>query len=105
MFNHLEYDPETLPAEYERDRNAGKAIALPKNTFPGDDPKLQPTETWRSPARRFFANWLSDVRAASQAAHRNRNLRIQPAARSALPAVRPALNSALTDSASRCLGP
>ncbi len=105
MLNHLEYDPETLPAEYERDRNAGKAIALPKHTFPGDDAKLQPTETWRTPARRFFANWLSEVHAASEAAHRNRHLRIQPAARSMLPAVRPGPNAAMADTVSGCLGP
>lgn len=105
MFNHLEYDPETLPAEYERDRHAGKTIAPPKNAFPGDDRNLQPVETWRSPARRFFANWLSDMRTASHAAHRNRNLRIQPTARSALTAVRPVLNPAIADSANGCLGP
>ena len=38
MFNHLEYDASTLKAEYERDRAAGKAVALPHNTFPDDDP-------------------------------------------------------------------
>lgn len=103
MFNHLEYDPETLPAEYERDRSAGKPIAPPKNTFPDDDRNLQPIETWRSPARHFFANWLSDVRAASRAAHRNRDLRIRPAEQSALPAVRPTLNSAIADCASGCI--
>ena len=90
MFNHLEYDPKTLPAEYERDRRAGKAIALPQNTFPGDDPTLRPKESWRSPARQFFANWLSDVRTASLAAHRYRNLRIQPAAQPAPATVRAA---------------
>ncbi len=90
MFNHLEYDPETLPAEYERDRSDGKAIALPVNTFPGDDPTQRPTGLWRHPARQFFANWLLDVQAASASAHRNRLLRIQPAARPVLPAVRPA---------------
>ncbi len=105
MFNHLEYDPKTLPAEYQRDRNAGKTIALPKNTFPGDDPALQPMETWRSPARQFFANWLSTVRAASEAVHRNRYLRIQPAGRSVVPAVRPAPNPAVADPTSGCLGP
>lgn len=81
MFNHLEYGPETLPAEYERDRNAGRPIALPANTFPGNDPTQRPTASWRQPARQFFANWLSDVRAASAAAHRNRYLQIQPAVR------------------------
>jgi len=105
MFNHLEYDPETLPAEYQRDRNAGKTIALPKNTFPGNDPDLQPIETWRSPARRFFMNWLSEVREASKTTHRNRYLRIQPAARSMLPAVRPRPNDAIAETTSGCLGP
>ena len=97
MFNHLEYDPETLPAEYERDRSAGKAITLPVNAFPGDDPAQQPTAPWRQPARRFFANWLSDIRTASEAADWNRFLRIQPAARPVLPAVRPATPGAVAE--------
>lgn len=90
MFNHLEYDPETLPAEYERDRNAGRPIALPANTFPDDDPTQHPIASWHRPARQFFANWLADVRAASTAAHRNRALRIRPAAQPMLATVRPA---------------
>lgn len=98
MFNHLEYDPETLPTEYERDRNAGKAIALPANTFRGDDPTQRPTAPWNRPARQFFANWLSDVQAASASAYANRFLRIQPAARPISPAVRPAVPQTVAES-------
>jgi Homoserine O-succinyltransferase len=97
MFNHLEYDPETLPAEYERDRSAGKTITLPANTFPGDDPTQRPAGPWRYPARQFFANWLSDVQAASASAYGNRLLRIQPAARPVLPAVRLAASRTVAD--------
>lgn len=97
MFNHLEYDPETLPAEYERDLSAGKAIAPPKNTFPGDNPKLRPTASWHQPARRFFANWLSDVRDASAAAHKNRFLKIRPAVQPAPATVRAATASAIAE--------
>ena len=35
MFNHLEYDAETLLGEYRRDRDAGLGTALPFNYFPG----------------------------------------------------------------------
>ncbi len=97
MFNHLEYDADTLPAEYERDRSAGKAIAMPANTYPNDDPVRQPAETWRQPARRFFANWLTDVRAASEAAHGSRSLQIQPASRPASATVRPVGGPPITE--------
>jgi len=56
---HAEYDPLTLKAEYERDRNAGKEIAIPCNYYPGDDPQQEPVVRWRSVANLLFANWLN----------------------------------------------
>ena len=38
MFNHLEYDANTLRDEYLRDRKLGLEIAPPKYYFPDDDP-------------------------------------------------------------------
>ncbi len=58
MFNHLEYDADTLDREYQRDRRAGQAIALPAHYYPSDDPARRPVNIWRPYARRIFRNWL-----------------------------------------------
>jgi homoserine O-succinyltransferase len=58
MFNHLEYDSHTLHDEYRRDLSAGKAIEVPFNYFPRDDPTQEPRNTWRSHAHLLMANWL-----------------------------------------------
>ncbi len=39
---HPEYDRLTLKAEYDRDVARGMPIAVPKNYFPGDDPRQGP---------------------------------------------------------------
>lgn len=59
MTGHLEYDTETLAAEYWRDKNKGLEIQIPKNYFPSDDPKNEPLNTWRSTAHLFYSNWLN----------------------------------------------
>ena len=56
---HSEYDPQTLNREYKRDVAAGKAIAIPKNYFPNDDPSREPIVTWRSHANLLYSNWLN----------------------------------------------
>ncbi len=56
---HPEYDADTLKEEYVRDVNAGKPIEVPKNYFPGDDPKRAPLATWRSSANLLYSNWLN----------------------------------------------
>ncbi len=61
MFNHIEYDTRSLAEEYWRDVNAGKAIELPRNYFPGDDPKGAPENRWRSHAHLLFGNWINQV--------------------------------------------
>lgn len=61
MFNHLEYDAETLQAEYERDRQAGLEIAVPANYFPGNDPSSPPRMTWRAHRNLLFGNWINQV--------------------------------------------
>ncbi|HXV26050.1 MAG TPA: homoserine O-succinyltransferase [Alphaproteobacteria bacterium] len=58
MFNHLEYDADTLRKEWLRDRALGRVTALPKNYFPGEDPQSAPVATWSASARRLFGNWL-----------------------------------------------
>lgn len=61
MFNHLEYDTDTLKREYLRDLKAGLLPPPPAGYFPGDDPAHTPVNTWRPAARRLFANWLDDI--------------------------------------------
>lgn len=61
MFNHLEYDAETLGREYFRDAQAGMNTALPRNYFPGDDPTQNPPITWRAHRTLLFSNWINMV--------------------------------------------
>ncbi|MBQ2833751.1 MAG: homoserine O-succinyltransferase [Clostridia bacterium] len=56
---HSEYDAETLKLEYERDKNAGLPIDVPKNYFPDDDDTQPPRVTWRSHANLIYTNWLN----------------------------------------------
>lgn len=61
MFNHLEYDADTLSAEYFRDAQAGMDTALPFNYFPGNDPGNTPKITWRAHRTLLFSNWINMV--------------------------------------------
>ncbi len=61
MFNHLEYDANTLADEYNRDVDKGEDIRVPHNYFPGDDPQATPINSWRAHAHLLMANWLNDV--------------------------------------------
>ncbi len=61
MFNHIEYDSNSLSDEYFRDLAAGRAIAPPKNYFPKDDPTRQPENRWRSHAHLLFQNWINEI--------------------------------------------
>jgi homoserine O-succinyltransferase/O-acetyltransferase len=56
---HLEYDTDTLAAEYRRDVAKGLDIAVPQHYFPGDDPQAKPAATWRAHAHLLFTNWLN----------------------------------------------
>ena len=58
---HLEYDPMTLDREYKRDVAKGLPIAVPRNYYPGDDPRRPPLVRWRAHAHLFFSNWLNFV--------------------------------------------
>ena len=61
MFNHIEYDTNSLGDEYFRDVSAGKPIELPANYFPGNDPARPPQNRWRSHAHLLFGNWINEV--------------------------------------------
>ncbi len=56
---HSEYDATTLRDEYLRDVGEGKPIEIPKNYFPGDDPKKAPIVSWRSHSNLLYSNWLN----------------------------------------------
>ena len=56
---HSEYDPLTLKTEYDRDKNLGLPISVPKNYYPNDDDTMDPIVRWRGHANLLFSNWLN----------------------------------------------
>ncbi len=56
---HMEYEWDTLKNEYERDRNKGLPIDIPRHYFPNDEPSQTPIVTWRAHAHLLFTNWLN----------------------------------------------
>ena len=50
MFNHIEYDSDTLRDEHFRDRERGVDTAMPHDYFPDNDPTQTPKNHWRSHA-------------------------------------------------------
>ncbi len=61
MFNHMEYDSNTLDQEYRRDLGKGDNVPIPLNYYKDDNPDNDPVNTWRSNAHLLFANWLNDI--------------------------------------------
>ena len=61
IFNHLEYDSDTLAQEYWRDINKGEQIDPPRDYFPNDDPKQPPENRWRSHAHLLYGNWINEI--------------------------------------------
>jgi homoserine O-succinyltransferase len=61
IFNHFEYDSGTLKEEYDRDVAAGKAINVPLNYYPEDDPAQTPSNRWRSHAHLLYGNWINQI--------------------------------------------
>jgi homoserine O-succinyltransferase len=61
VFNHFEYDSDTLKQEYDRDVDAGTPINVPVNYYPGDDPARDPLNRWRSHAHLLYGNWVSEL--------------------------------------------
>ncbi|MEA5082605.1 MAG: homoserine O-succinyltransferase [Lachnospiraceae bacterium] len=59
VMGHSEYDPLTLKAEYERDKNKGVDIDVPKHYFKDDDPDKDPIVRWRSHSNLLFSNWIN----------------------------------------------
>jgi homoserine O-succinyltransferase len=65
VFNHFEYDSDTLNQEYLRDLASnqikGAQIKVPVNYFPNDDPTKSPPNRWRSHAHLLYGNWISEI--------------------------------------------
>ena len=61
VFNHFEYDKDTLKEEYDRDVAAGRPINVPANYYPGDDPSKPPLNRWRSHAHLLYGNWINQI--------------------------------------------
>ncbi|MFS4583257.1 homoserine O-acetyltransferase MetA [Phaeobacter sp. C3_T13_0] len=61
IFNHFEYDSDTLKQEYDRDVASGTEINVPMNYYPDDDPSRKPQNRWRSHAHLLYGNWINDI--------------------------------------------
>ncbi|SHG24151.1 homoserine O-acetyltransferase MetA [Cognatishimia maritima] len=61
IFNHFEYDSDTLKQEYDRDVAEGTPINVPINYYPDDDPSRPPQNRWRSHAHLLYGNWITEV--------------------------------------------
>ncbi len=61
IFNHFEYDSDTLKQEYDRDVASGTPIEVPANYYPDDDPSQRPLNRWRSHAHLLYGNWVNEI--------------------------------------------
>ncbi|MGV6805512.1 MAG: homoserine O-acetyltransferase MetA [Ruegeria sp.] len=61
IFNHFEYDSDTLKQEYDRDVANGTPINVPINYYPDDDPSNTPQNRWRSHAHLLYGNWINEI--------------------------------------------
>ena len=61
IFNHFEYDSDTLKQEYDRDTAADTPINVPLNYYPDDDPSRKPLNRWRSHAHLLYGNWVNEI--------------------------------------------
>ncbi len=61
IFNHFEYDSDTLKQEYDRDVENGTPINVPLNYYPDDDPSRAPQNRWRSHAHLLYGNWINEI--------------------------------------------
>jgi homoserine O-succinyltransferase/O-acetyltransferase len=61
IFNHFEYDRDTLKQEYDRDEAAGVPTTIPRNYYPDDNPASVPLNRWRSHAHLLYGNWINEI--------------------------------------------
>jgi homoserine O-succinyltransferase len=56
---HLEYAPNTLDHEYQRDVGIRSDVEMPVNYYTDNDPSQPPKVTWRAHANLFYNNWVN----------------------------------------------
>lgn len=56
---HSEYEKDTLKKEYDRDKDKGLDIDLPRSYFENDDYLKKPIVKWRAHANLLYVNWLN----------------------------------------------
>lgn len=61
IFNHFEYDSDTLKQEYDRDIANGTPINVPMNYYHDDDPAQAPENRWRSHGHLLYGNWINQI--------------------------------------------
>ena len=61
IFNHFEYDSDTLKQEYDRDIASGTPVNVPINYYPDDNPAMTPLNRWRSHAHLLYGNWINQI--------------------------------------------
>ena len=61
IYNHFEYDSDTLKQEYDRDVANGTPINVPLNYYPADNPALTPLNRWRSHGHLLYGNWINEI--------------------------------------------
>jgi homoserine O-succinyltransferase/O-acetyltransferase len=61
IFNHFEYDSDTLKQEYDRDVASGTPINVPANYYLDDNPGNPPLNRWRSHAHLLYGNWINEI--------------------------------------------
>jgi len=61
IFNHFEYDSDTLKQEYDRDVVNGTRINVPLNYYLDDDTTKAPMNRWRSHAHLLYGNWINEM--------------------------------------------
>ena len=61
VFNHFEYDADTLREEYVRDKAKDSQTEAPAHYFPDDDPTREPRNDWRSHAQLLYGNWINEI--------------------------------------------
>lgn len=59
VFNHSEYEADSLKKEYDRDVAKNVPIEVPKNYYPDDDPTQTPVLCWRAHSNLLYNNWLN----------------------------------------------
>ncbi len=61
IFDHFEYDTDTLHAEYRRDVARNVPIEIPANFFPDNNPENPPSNRWRSHGHLLYGNWINEI--------------------------------------------